>query len=56
MPWSVKPRQNFFVYAPETQLEKVLTDVKAKLIEWSTTGAGQLSDIVVSSEQKDPKE
>lgn len=43
MPWSTKPRQNFFVYAPETQLEIVLREVKSKLMEWSTTRAGQLS-------------
>lgn len=40
MPWSNNPRQNFFVYAPETQLEIVLQQVKSKLMDWSNIRAG----------------
>ena len=59
MPWSTKPRKNFFMYAAEDQLEIVLTSVKHKLMEWSTTRAGQLAGINMSqpasSEIKDAK-
>jgi hypothetical protein len=43
MPWSAKPRKNYFNYASEDQLEIVLAVVKTKLIEWSGTRAGQIS-------------
>ena len=43
MPWSAKPRKNYFNYATEDQLEIILAVVKTKLLEWSATRAGQIS-------------
>ena len=43
MPWSGRPRRNFFQFANEDDLEDVLAAVKSKLMEWADMKAGQIS-------------
>jgi len=49
MPWSCKPRKNVFVHIEDSMesvlktLEKVLQDVKDKLLSWASTYAGTIN-------------
>ena len=47
MPWSFRPRKNFFPFANEKDLETVLGSVKLCILEWATIGAGQISHNIV---------
>ena len=55
MPWSGRPRKNFFPFASEDDLEDVLGAVKRKLMEWADMRAGQISTGVAVT-QPDPPE
>ena len=35
MPWSNRPRKNFFPYASESDLEGILENVKKCILEWN---------------------
>lgn len=47
MPWSMRARKNFFPYANENDLEKVLDNVKKCILEWANIQAGQISHNIV---------
>ena len=47
MPWSNRPRKNFFPYANENDLDGVLVTVKNCIIEWANVKAGQISATVI---------
>ena len=53
MPWSVRPRKNFFPFASEHDLEKVLTSVKKSILEWASIRAGQISHNIVVKQQSE---
>ena len=42
MPWSNRARKNHFPFASEKDLENVLSMVKATLVGWVSTNAGQI--------------
>lgn len=48
MPWSTRPRKNFFPYADEKDLDRVLDTVKKTILEWTEIKAGQISSNVVT--------
>lgn len=47
MPWSMRPRKNFFPYASEKDLEGILQTVKACILDWANVKAGQISSNMV---------
>ena len=49
MPWSNRPRKNFFPYASESDLEGILENVKKCILEWANIRAGQISANVIAS-------
>jgi len=54
MPWSSRPRKNFFPYANENDLEGVLKTVKKCILEWADIKAGQVSsNVLVKSADED---
>ena len=55
MPWSGRPRRNFFPFASEDDLEDVLGAVKVKLMEWADMRAGQISTGVAVSHTDPPE-
>ena len=56
MPWSNRPRKNFFPYASESDLEGILDNVKKCILEWANIRAGQISaNVIVSGNPKSPE-
>ena len=55
MPWSTRPRRNFFQFANEDDLEGVLAAVKQKLMEWADMRAGQISTGVAVAQPDQPE-
>ena len=47
MPWSNRARKNFFPYADEKDLERILDVVKTTVLSWADIKAGQVSSNVI---------